>query len=190
MGVTLTEPAADPGELLAAGHQDVTIGAPVAFGAGPQADVELVRFLRESASWLLRLRWQLAAPPAVDAAVLAHLPPPAAPPAAASGPAAHYARAWRAGYGFGHCYYRLGPDFVAIVDVREPASAARFVLDGQAPAEAFAQLAGAVYLPGAAPLTVQLADQLDEAGLLLHRDDWATLLPFRLRRWPVPCTAV
>jgi Family of unknown function (DUF5825) len=153
-------------------------------------DIRLVGFLRESASRLLRLRWRLSVPPGVDLSLLVHLPPPLAPPADASGPAADYARAWRAGYGFGHCYYRLGPDFVSIVDVRDPGSAARFVLDGQAPCEAFCQLDGPVFLPGAPALTVELAGQLEEAGLLVRRDDWATLLPFRLSRWPVPCTAV
>ncbi|HEY1919388.1 MAG TPA: DUF5825 family protein [Streptosporangiaceae bacterium] len=168
----------------------VTPELTVAFGAGPQDDIRLVRFLRESASDLLRPRWRLAEPPAVDVSFLVHLPPPLAPPAQASGPAADYARAWRAGYGFGHCYYRLGPDFVSIVDVRDPDRAARFVLDGPAPAEAFSQLACAAFLPAAPALTVELAGQLEEAGLLVRRGDWATLLPFRLRRWPVPCTAV
>ena len=76
------------------------------------------------------------------------------------------------------------------MDVRDTGNAARFVLDDPAAVEAFLRLTDAVRLSDVPQLAAELADQLAEAGLLLRLGDWATILPFRLVRWPLPCTAV
>jgi hypothetical protein len=181
----------DPRELRSRGWRAVNLGQPVSLGTDPEFDVRFFRFLREALSSLLGVEWSLATPGPVDVGGICHLPPPSpSPDAAVAGPATMYADQWRQGYGFGHCCYRLGPGFVSIVDVREEDDAARFLLDDPAVVEAFLILADAVRLPGLPPLATELAGQLAEAGLLLRRDDWATLLPHRLERWPVPCTAV
>ena len=140
-----------------------------------------IRFLREALSCLLTVDWSLAAAGPIDVAAVCHLPPPTAGPQAGQ---------WRGEYGFGHCFYRVGPGFIHVVDVRDADDAARFLLDDPATVEAFGQLAGAVMLSDLPPLAAELADQLDQARLLLRLGDWATLLPYRLRRWPMPCTAV
>lgn len=180
----------DPRKLLARGVRDVVVHDAVTFGADPETDVRLVRFLRESASCLLRLDWPLATPGPVGAGMLAHLPPPRPPGPGADEQTSSYVREWRINYGFGRCYYRVGPGFISIVDVRDPASAARFVLDEPAAVDAFGVLTGAVRLAGATAVAAELASQLEEAGLLLRAGGWATVLPFRLNRWPVPCTVV
>lgn len=176
-----------PGELRSQGSRAVNLGHPVSLGTDPEFDVRFFRFLREALSSLLGVEWSLATPGPVDVGGICHLPPPGS---GVAGPAIMYADQWRQGYGFGHCCYRLGPGFVSIVDVREEDNAARFMLDDPAVVEAFLILADAVRLPDLPPLAAELAGQLAEAGLLLQLGDWATLLPHRLARWPVPCTAV
>jgi hypothetical protein len=177
----------DPRELRSRGWRAVNLGQPVSLGTDPEFDVRFFRFLREALSSLLGVEWSLTAPGPVDVGSICHLPPP---DSGAEGPAAMYADQWRQGYGFGHCCYRLGPGFVSVVDVREEDNAARFLLDDPAVVEAFLILADAVRVPSLPPLATELASQLAEAGLLLQLGDWATLLPHRLERWPVPCTAV
>jgi hypothetical protein len=100
------------------------------------------------------------------------------------------AERWRGEYGFGYCFYRVGPGFIHLVDVRDADDAARLLLDDPATVEAFSQLAGVVRLSELPPLAAELADQLDRARLLLRLGDWATILPWRLHRWPISCTAV
>jgi hypothetical protein len=183
----------DPRELRSRGWRAVNLGRPVSLGTDAEFDVRFFRFLREALSSLLGVEWSLATPGPVDVGGICHLPPPSpspSPGAGVAGAATVYADQWRQGYGFGHCCYRLGPGFVSIVDVREEDNAARFLLDDPAVVEAFLILADAVRLPGLPPLATELAGQLAEAGLLLRLGDWATLLPHRLERWPVPCTAV
>jgi Family of unknown function (DUF5825) len=161
------------------GCRAVSLAQPVSFGADAEFDVGFIRFLREALSCLLTVEWTMAAAGSLDLGALYHLPPPAAG-----------ADRWRREYGFGHCFYRVGPGFIHVVDVREADDAARFLLDDQATVEAFGLLTGAVQLSGLPPLAAELADQLDQARLLLRIGDWATLLPYRLQRWPMPCTAV
>jgi Family of unknown function (DUF5825) len=189
--------ALDPRELRAQGRRAVNLSQPVSLGTDAEFDIRFLRFLREALSSLLRVEWSLATPGPVAVGDICHLPPPSAssvPPGAdgadAADPAAMYANQWRQDYGFGHCCYRLGPGFVSVVDVRDEGNAARFMLDEPAVVEAFLILADAVRLDGLPPLAAELADQLTEAGLLVVLDGWATLLPHRLERWPVPCTAV
>ena len=187
---TLTAPMLarlDPAEFRARGCHSVTLSQPIAFGAEPEFDVRFIRFIRQALSYLLEVDWRLATPGPAEVSVLCHLPPPAA---AGPDPAARYASQWQSQYGFAHCYYRLGPQFVHIVDVRDTGNAARFVLDDPAAVEAFLRLTDAVRLSDVPQLAADLADQLAEAGLLLRLGDWATILPFRLVRWPLPCTAV
>ena len=173
----------DPGRVRAGGCHAVTIGHPVSFGTDAEFDIRFIRFLREALSCLLTVKWSLATSAPADIGGICHLPPPSTP---ASGDADR----WRRGYGFGHCYYRRGPGFVHVVDVRDPDDAARFLLDEPAAVEAFGLLADAVMLCDVPPLAGELAAQLADAGLLLQIGAWATLLPHRLERWPLPCTAV
>jgi len=180
----------EPRQLRKRGCHAVTIGGPVSFGSDAEFDVRFIRFLREALSSALTVDWSLATPGPADVGAVCHLPPPARADTAACDATSRYADLWRDEYGFGHCYYRLGPGFIHVVDVRDEADAARFLLDEPAIVEAFALLAGAVKLTDLTPLAAELAGQLAEAGLLLRVGDWATLLPSRLERWPLPCTAV
>ena len=180
----------EPHQLRRRGCHAVTIGSPVSFGADAEFDVRFIRFLREALSCALTVDWSLATPGPADVGAVCHLPPPASADTAAGDATSRYADQWRDEHGFGHCYFRVGPGFVHVVDVRDAADAARFLLDDPPIVEAFAMLARAVRLTDLGPLAAELAGQLAEAGLLLQAGDWATILPSRLERWPLPCTAV
>ena len=174
----------------------VRLTQPVSFGTGTanaEFEVRFIRFLREALSCLLTVKWSLRLAGSIDVGAVCHLPPPTAGGVAgvAGRPADQPpADQWRAEYGFGHCFYRVGPGFIHVVDVRDADDAARFLLDDPATVEAFSLLADAVQLSALPPLAKELADQLDDARLLFRIGDWATLLPYRLQRWPLPCTAV
>ncbi|WP_418959694.1 DUF5825 family protein [Streptomyces tritici] len=149
-------------------------------GAGGRAAAEAVRLLRDCQSEARTLRWapDTGAPP-FDTALLHHLPPPETG-----------APAWRERYAYGLLYHRRGPDFVTVMDRRDPAASARFTLDAPRLVAAFlavqepAELAA---LDAAARAAVAV---LAEERLVLVTDGWAVALPPRLRRWPVPCTSV
>jgi uncharacterized protein DUF5825 len=180
----LTQPmlaAMTPAEFRARNCRQIRLAQPVSFGAEAEFDVSFIRFLREALSCLLTVEWSIAEAGPLDVAAVCHLPPPAAGPLADQ---------WRGEYGFGHCFYRVGPGFIHVVDVRDADEAARFLLDDPATVEAFGQLAGVVRPSELPPLAAELADQLDQARLLMRLGDWATILPYRLQRWPMPCTAV
>jgi Family of unknown function (DUF5825) len=193
--------AMTPGWFRERGCCAVRLIQPVSFGTGTanaEFEVRFIRFLRESLSCLLTVKWSLGLAGSIDVGAVCHLPPPTARAAGMAGLAALAGRRsdqpqadqWRAEYGFGHCFYRVGPGFIHVVDVRDADDAARFLLDDPATVEAFGLLADAVQLSALPPLARELADQLEDARLLFRIGDWATLLPYRLRRWPMPCTAV
>jgi hypothetical protein len=173
--------AMTPSDFRARGCGQVRLAQPVSLGADAEFDVSFFRFLREALSCLLTVEWTMTALGSLELGAVCHLPPPTAGP---------YAEQWRGEYGFGYCFYRVGPGFIHLVDVRDADGAARFLLDDPVTVEAFGQLVGVVRLSELPPPAAELADQLDQARLLLRLGDWATILPCRLHRWPMPCTAV
>ncbi|GAA3156843.1 DUF5825 family protein [Streptomyces echinatus] len=150
-----------------------------------RATAEAVRFLRECQGLGLGVSWRAAGAPAYDPGLLSHLPPPAAPAAGHDGWAA-----WRTGHAHGTLYHRRGPDFVTVLDRRERGAAVRLTLDHPALHATFLRLLEPT------PVDALDADGREALGLLaaerlvLARGGWAVTLPPRIRRWPVPCTAI
>jgi len=161
--------------LAAAGHEWLVLPQPVPLGEDDEYDVRFVRLLREAISAGLRVDWTAEAVP-FDEADVQHLPPPR------QGPAPR----WREGFRYGQCYYRRGPGFVLLKDTRDLATGARFRLDEPPVVAAFWELTGAVHVPDASDGALELAGLLEPERMVLRRGDWLTLLPFRIRRWPVP----
>ncbi|MQY38442.1 hypothetical protein SRB17_64550 [Streptomyces sp. RB17] len=150
-------------------------------GAGPET-AEAVRFLRECQSDGLRVDWRGVGRPSYDIGLLRHLPPPAELP----GEEATLA-AWRAGHAYGTLYHRRGPGFVTVLDRREKGTAVRLTLDHPGLLAAFLRL------QEPAPLDAvdrEALDLLVAERLVLAAGGWAVALPPRIRRWPVPCTAI
>lgn len=154
----------------------------VRFGTGPAEDAAVLRLLAAATAGHVDVRWRLAGTPPWPERTLVHLRPPTG---AADDAGERYAGPWRAGHRFGLCTYRRGPGFVALRDVRPGATRVRATVGGPWIPEFDALLSGTAR-PGG-----ELLDALLAAGLVLPLDtDRYVLLPYRLRRWPVPYTAV
>jgi hypothetical protein len=128
--------------------------------------------------------WAAALPAGFDTRLLHHLPPPAP---AGPQPGDPGLGRWRQAFRPGLCYYRMGPGFVQVKDVREPSSAAWITLDQPPLIEVFLRcceqpvpLAGQVG-DGQAALEVLLRE-----NLLLRFGELVTAAPYRMRRWPIP----
>jgi hypothetical protein len=170
---------------VADGCQRLVVTGPVPAGLDVDADLRLLRFLRAATSRTLRVDWELAGRPLVAERDLLHLVPPTAGADAAG---AACATAWRAGYRYGSYHYRVGPDFVTVKDIRPGGPPVHLTIDGDS-ARQFHELAGAEHLADLSPAaTAALADAV-EFGLAVRGDHALLLLPWRMRRWPVPYVA-
>jgi hypothetical protein len=92
---------------------------------------------------------------------------------------------WRAAFRYGLCYYRVGPGFLLVVDHRRTSHGIASVLRDP---DEIATLRGLAY-PGPATETAAFARLCDQ-GLILRAGGAAVCLPYRLRLWPIPCTAI
>jgi len=115
----------------------------------------------------------------VDTSLLWHLPPPS------QGAGAAAAR-WREVFLPALCYYRNGPGFIQVKDIRDPKRAARVTLEHPAHLEAFRTCLTPARISNLAPAVRIGVDQLAAERLMLVLGGYATTLPVRLRRWPVP----
>jgi hypothetical protein len=155
------------------------------FGRSPREDLEQLRRLRELTGETVRLRWQLAGVPLFPLRTHVHLVPPEDGTDAES---AAYASSWREGYRYGSFFYRAGPGFVLVKDIRPGDEPTRMTIDEGA-AE-FLTLASASTVGDLDAGARELVDTAEEAGLLLRHDDRLLVLPYRIQRWPVPYLAV
>jgi hypothetical protein len=156
-------------------------------GDDPLATLLFLRRLRQAAGEGAALDWRAGEGAGLDWRVdllaaggrlLHHLPPPV------SGPDASAVAAWRAAHRPGLCHYRRGPGFLLVSDARGGA-AVTTTLAGE-PAEVFTR-----YLDvGPAPAADPVFDRLVTLGLILPLGDLALTLPYRIRRWPIPCTSI
>jgi len=177
--------ATAPAEVAAAGYEGLVVDEPVVAGDSIDDDLRLLRFLREATSHTLRLDWVLAGRPLVAPRDLAHL----VPPTRGVGPdATACVAAWRGAYRYGTFYYRRGPGFVTVKDVRPDGDTTHLTIDGES-AEAFHALAEATTLAELNPAAIDAMDDAVEFGLALRGVETVLLLPFRMRHWPVPYTA-
>jgi hypothetical protein len=165
----------------------VVADRPLPLAGGGRATATAVQFLRECQSHALTVHWvpDAEAGSGPDIAPLHHLPPPAAvpgePPELAT---------WRARHAYGLLYHRRGPDFVTVMDRREPSASARFTLERPELLAAFLTLSEATALNDLSAVHRRAVAVLAAERLVLVTDGWAVALPPRLRRWPVPCAAI
>jgi Family of unknown function (DUF5825) len=161
--------------LACAGVRHVDVPEPVTLSRrNPVGTLAFVRLLREAAGHAMKVRWHgLVDLDAHARTLLGHLPPPEGD------------TAWSAGYRHGLCHYRRGPDFLLVTDRRFGEPATTLLLAGveQAAFERYATVTAAA--PGD-----EVFGRFVASGLLLALDGYALALPYRLRRWPIPCTAV
>lgn len=158
---------------------------PLAFGRSVADDLQLLYMLREATSHVVRLRWTLAGIPLFPLRTHVHLVPPSS---GVGAEAADYAREWLAGYRYGSYYYRQGPGFVTVKDVRPGGDPVRMTIgDG---ADHFLTMASARDEHDLAEGTAAFLDTAQEAGLLVRGSGRFLVLPYRLRHWPVPYASI
>jgi hypothetical protein len=176
----------EPLALADAGHQTLVLAEAVGLGTDDELDVCFVRLLREALAATVAVDWTAGSLGDLDESLVCHLQPPRG-----GAPREESGAVWRDRYRFGRCYYRLGPGFVLIKDTRDSVGhGARYRLDGPDAVAAFPDLERALHLPAATARARELFELLAGERLALRRGDWGTVLPFRMRRWPVPFSAV
>ncbi len=146
-----------------------------------QSSLAMIRLLREAASFGIPVVWH-GGIDGLDVGLVVHLPPPVAEKAG-DVPTAR----WRELHQPGLCYYRLGPAFVFVKDVRPNRVSARYKIEQP---DRFRSLESVVELAMVDDATRDLIADLETEGLVLQLGGWATLLPHRMRRWPVPAHEV
>jgi len=151
-----------------------------------RASVNLIRFLRDAASWDLRVRWVAQFDAAVDPLALAHLEPPTR---VAGRPTEAVSR-WRNAHRYGLFYWRRGPDFVLIKDVRDAEKPVYLVIDDPPVLEAFTTLVDPCRLSMMPKVLQEAAEELLAERLILRLEDWAVVLPMRVRIWPIPYAGI
>ncbi|MEW2283226.1 DUF5825 family protein [Streptomyces sp. NPDC047841] len=167
-----------------AGRRVEVAGALDMSGTG-RATAEAVRFLRECQGLGLGVSWRATGTPSYDPRLLCHLPPPAEPPGEEGVPAS-----WRASHAHGILYHRRGPDFVTVLDRRERGTAVRLTLDHPALHATFLRLLEPTPVAELDATAREALGLLTAERLVLAAGGWAVTLPPRIRRWPVPCTAI
>lgn len=154
--------------------------------SGSQAEavaLEVIRLRRLMADGTVG-SWAGPLPGGLDTRPLHHLPPPAG-----TEPHPHDPRLdlWQAAFRPALYYYRLGPGFVQVKDVRDPGSAAWITIDQEPLIDAFLRCS-----EQPVPVTGQDRDDraaldiLLQEGLLLQFGELVTTAPYRMRHWPLP----
>lgn len=167
--------------MVAAGARRLELPEPYRFGNSDGDDAAMLRLLAGATTRFLDVRWRLAGDLPWDLPTVVHLTPPSG---GVDPVASALAAGWRERYRFGLCTYRYGPGFVLLRDVRPGRQRKRVTLDGPwvAHFRRFAEHEDAAPVPESAVLR----DELTEVGLALRCGHERVLLPYRLRRWPVP----
>jgi hypothetical protein len=172
-------------DVAALSKRVVSIDQPLPFGTSAADDLRLLRLLREATSNAVRLQWTLEGVPRFPLSAFAHLVPPLSGTSPAS---ARLAREWAAAYRYGLFFFRNGPGFVSVKDVRPGQEMRRLTItDGAEHFMAMTQASCLHDLEAAARTVV--ADAVD-ADLALAADDSFLVLPYRMRHWPVPYVAI
>lgn len=154
--------------------------------ASPESDegIALLHEVRATTAAQLPHSWLLAANFSDEyALVLSHL----YPPIFRSTESPSIAR-WRESYGYHKLYYRVGPGFVQTVDYRFSPAGEEAIFEGR-DAEQFVSLDLAP-LEAASPAPNDFVERLLTLDMYLKSERFGLLLPFRVRRWPIPWISV
>jgi hypothetical protein len=154
----------------------------VRLGEQSQQSLNLICQLRDRMAEGVIMKWRGELLELIDVTALCHLPPPSGKGRAVD--------EWRSRFRPGLCYFRKGPGFIQIKDVRDPAASASLILDDRPLIDAFTRCLCPTPLAALEPAEKASVDALRAEGLLLQIDDHVTTLPYRMSQWPVPATPV
>lgn len=160
------------GDLAALARRTVEIGQPLPFGTSAASDLRWLRLLREATSNIVRLQWTLEGVPCFPLSALVHLVPPVAGVSPAS---VRLAEEWAAAYRYGLFFFRQGPGFVSVKDVRPGGEMRRLTItDG---AEHFMAMTQASSIHDMDAVARPLVADAVDAELALVADDSLLILP-------------
>lgn len=157
-------------------------GEMIRLGERPEPTLRFVGRLRDRLSEGVITPWRGELVDRMDVTALHHLPPPTGVDSRID--------EWRAVFRVGLCYFRKGPAFIQIKDVRNAEASASFILDEPALITAFTRYLQPRSLTRLESTERDATETLLAEGLLLRVGDHATTLPYRMSRWPVPATLV
>ena len=151
--------------------------------AGAQHFLSWVACLRDLTASAVPAEWQAEPDLAPLAAALRHISPPVT-----AAPAAF--EEWRALHRYGICFWRSGPGFATITDRRSDGAAHQYILDTPDYLDAFIRAEKVVLRDELAAGSAEALEALEADNLVLSLYGWSLALPFRMRHWPVPFTAI
>lgn len=172
-------------ELVAGGVALLEVEGEVLLGAEDAAgSLAFLRFLRDSLSHGLRVRWDGRLGMGLPVRAISHLPPPAGGATLALNPAV---AAWRRRFTYGRCYWRSGPGFAQVSDSRAGRAGASWTLADPLTVDLFTRLMRplAVADCGEGPAVERALADLCGREIVLRLGDRLLSLPYRLRHWPV-----
>lgn len=190
----------DPAGLIARSHPEfarlfdwhaadgvLVLDTTLDFGADPVRTGWAVALLRECQSFGVPVSWHALRVAEFEINVLCHLFPPQSLDGAKQNTEL---LAWRANYQYGQYYFRQGPDFVQIKDVRDPAGGSRFALIEPELLNAFLHCRWPTQLMNLSTAERVAVDQLAAEQLVLCTEGVAVTVVPRMCRWPVPVSGV
>jgi hypothetical protein len=178
---------AELGSLVDSGTREIALAGIQEIGAHKaETTVAFIRFLRDAASWDVRVRWNGRFSETVDPLSLVHLDPPAD----VDGAAGAALTQWKESHRYGLFYWRRGPDFVIVKDVRQAEEPAYFLLDDPPVLSAFMMLTQPSRISTMPESLQDATEELSAERLVLRLDDWAVVLPMRVRIWPIPYAGI
>lgn len=150
---------------------------------GPERFLELLALLRDCVALGIDVVWTGERCGEIDPHHLMHLPPPTAYPCSEA-----VLNAWR-DFSFGTCFWRNGPGFAIVRDLRPGGPPTRLTLEADT-YDAF--------IAGSRPVCIEslservraaLVDLAHERLVAIH-DGWFLTLPYRIVKWPIPYVAI
>jgi hypothetical protein len=167
--------------LAAQGVARIVLSQPLDLG-DPQA-LDAIRLIRDCVAVGVGVDWSVSSTGAVDPVELMHLCPPASFPGFEP-----LLDSWR-DFSFGVLYWRRGPDFAVVRDIRPAFEPAWYELEDPASMELFGRLCEPQPVAECARFGTAF-DELRAARLVLTIGDVCLALPYRIHKWPVPFLSV
>jgi hypothetical protein len=147
--------------------------------------VQMMHLIRDATGFGLQINWSMATAPA-DINNFTHLFPPSG---GFDSTGKEIAELWRDAYSFGTCFFRVGPSFIALKDVRRTVEAARMVIE-EPYFRSFLELAEWDTIGKLPAGSTAIVDDLVKVGLCHLGRAGMMVLPYRMREWPIPFSAI